>query len=260
MVAINPIAVTYNEGTFDASVILDAREDPGFKGAVSLANFDLGGLLSAAKMSDDLEARLYFGGRLRGKGSTIAEMFSNASGQTNLLMGEGRLSPQALELFGGREAIGLTPSMETESGDEAVELKCFVNRFDVVQGIAKSRAFLMETNDSVTTGRGSVNLSTETLDLRLAPRPKNPAYLKGAADLRVTGSFLEPKFRVDRQQMSRGIAGSLGRFALARQGNVVLLPLIDQPATQSNACISALTGKKVTSVTPARSLSLSQVQ
>lgn len=260
MVAINPIAVTYNEGTFDASIVLDARKEPGFKGAVNLSNFDLGGLLSAAKMSDDLEARLHFGGRLRGKGETIAQMFANASGQTNLLMGEGRLSSEALDLFGGREAIGLTPDMSSQSGDDAVELKCFVNRFDVVQGIAKSRAFLMETGDSVTTGRGSVNLSTETLDLRLAPRPKNPAYLKGAADLRVTGSFLEPKFRVDRQKMSRGIAGSLGRFALARQGNEVLLPLIEQPATRSNACITALTGKKVTSTETSRTLSLSQVQ
>ena len=174
-------------------------------------------------------------------------MFASASGQTNLLMGPSVLSSDALSLFGGENLAGAnTPAVgDTGDAEGAIDLKCFVSRFDIVDGIAKSRAFLLETRDSVTTGRGSMNLETESIDLRLAPRPKNPADLESAADLRITGSFMDPKVRTDKKRLSRGIAGSLGRFALARQGDEVLLPLIDQSAQNNNACIVSLTGQKV---------------
>jgi uncharacterized protein involved in outer membrane biogenesis len=261
LVAINPIAVTYDKGSLDGAVVLDARENPGFKGSVSLVDFDLGKLLSAARMTDNIEAKVDFGARLRGKGWTIAEMFADASGQTNLIMGEGQLSSDILKLFGDQQAE-TKPQREGEKseGEEPIALKCVVSRFDIISGVAKSRVFLLETSKSVTTGRGAINLNTESLDLRLAPRPKNPADLKSATDLRVTGSFLEPNFRVEHDKLSRGIAGSLGRFALARQGGEVLLPLVAGSATDNNACIVALTGQKLMQESASRVFNLSQVQ
>lgn len=246
VLAINPIAVTFEDGLLDGSFVFYTREAPGFKGSASLLNFNIGRFLTAAKMTDPFEAHLHFGARLEGQGQTIAQMFANASGQVNLVMGEGRLGPEVAGLFGGREAAGLTPVAAKASGQDVVDLTCMVSRFDVTDGIARSRALLVQTSDSVTSGKGSFNLKTETIDLRLAPRPKNPAWLDQAADLRVTGSFIAPRFQVDRKNLSKGIAGSLGRFALARRGAEDLLPLIDPSVTNNNPCIVTLTGQKVT--------------
>lgn len=245
VLAINPIAVTFEDGLLDGSFVFYTRDAPGFKGSASLLNFDIGRFLTAAKMTDPFEAHMHFGARLEGQGHTIAEMFANASGQANLVMGEGRLGPEIVGLFGGRDAAGLTPVTAKVSGQDVVDLTCMVSRFDVTGGVARSRALLVQTRDSVTSGKGSFNLKTETIDLRLAPRPKNPAYLDQAADLRVTGSFISPKFQVDRKKLSKGIAGSLGRFALARRGAEDLLPLIDPSVTNNNPCIVTFTGQKV---------------
>lgn len=260
VLAINPVAVTFEEGMLDGSFVLYTRDAPRFKGSASLLNFDVGRFLTAAKMTDPFEAHMHFGARLAGEGATMAEMFANANGQANLVMGEGRLGPEIAGLFGGREAAGLTPIAGKASGEDVVDLTCLVSRFDVRGGIARSRALLVQTSDSVTSGKGSFNLKTETIDLRLAPRPKNPAYLDQAADLRVTGTFMAPKFTVDHKKISRGIAGSLGRFALARRGEENLLPLIDPAVTNNNPCIVTLTGQKVPVKGRSRIYSLTQVQ
>lgn len=260
VLAISPVAVTFEDGLLDASFVLYTRGVPSFKGAVSLLNFDIGRFLTAAKMSDPFEAHMHFGARLEGQGQTIAQMFASASGQANLVMGEGHLGPEIAGLFGGRDAAGLTPVAAKASGRDVVDLTCMVSRFDVTGGIARSRALLVQTSDSVTSGKGSFNLKTETIDLRLAPRPKNPAYLDRAADLRVTGSFIAPKFQVDRKRVSKGIAGSLGRFALARRGNENLLPLIDPSVTNNNPCIVALTGQKVSRKGRSQVYSLTEVR
>lgn len=260
VLAINPIAVTFEDGLIDGSVVLYARDTPGFKGSMDLINFDLGRFLTAAKVTNPFEAHMHFGAQLQGEGETIAAMFANAQGQANLVMGEGRLGPQITDLFGGREAAGLTPVEAKESGEDVIDLTCLVSRFDVDGGIARSRAFLVQTSDSVTTGKGSINLRSESIDLRLAPRPKNPAWLDKAVDLRITGTLVEPIFRADGKKVSKGIAGSLGRFALARRDSDNLLPLIDRSVTSNNPCIVALTGQKVAPKGRSRIYSLTQVQ
>lgn len=260
VVAINPVAVTFEDGLLDGSIVLYARDTPRFKGSASLVNFDLGRFLTAAKMTEPFEAHMHFGARLEGEGETIAAMFASATGQANLVMGEGRLGPEVAGLFGGRAAAGLTPVEAKASGEDVVDLKCLVSRFDVDGGVARSGAFLVQTSDSVTSGKGSINFKTETIDLRLAPRPKNPAYLASAADLRIIGSFVAPKFQVDRKKVSKGIAGSLGRFALARRDSKDLLPLIDRSVTNNNSCIVALTGQKVTRKGRSSIYNLTQVQ
>jgi hypothetical protein len=260
VLAINPVAVTFEEGMLDGSFVLYTRDAPRFKGSASLMNFDIGRFLTAAKMTDPFEAHMHFGARLSGEGATMAQMFANANGQANLVMGKGRLGPEIAGLFGGREAAGLTPIKGKASGEDVVDLTCLVSRFDVTGGIARSRALLVQTSDSVTSGKGSFNLKTETIDLRLAPRPKNPAYLDQAADLRVTGTFMAPEFTVEHKKISRGIAGSLGRFALARRGEENLLPLIDPAVTNNNPCIVTLTGQKVPVKGRSRIYNLTQVQ
>lgn len=260
VLAVNPVAVTFEDGLLDGSVVLYTRDKPGFKASASLVNFDLGRFLTAAKMTEPFEAHLHLGAQLEGEGETIAAMFAGATGEFDLAMGEGRLGPEITGLFGGRAAAGLTPVEAKAGGEDVIDLKCLISRFEVSGGVARSGAFLVQTSDSVTTGKGSINFKTETIDLRLAPRPKNPAYLELAADLRITGSFVAPQFRVDRDNISKGIAGSLGRFALARRDSQDLMPLIDRSVTDNNPCIVALTGQKVVPKGRSRIYSLSQVQ
>ena len=207
-----------------------------------MENFDLGRFLADMNVMGEFQARLDFGMALEGEGDSLANMLANAKGQTNLLIGEGRLSERAVLLIGSDIADQLRP-MATDPTNavpsEGINLKCAVSRFDVEHGMAKSRAFLVQTKNTITTGRGEINLGIESINLRLAPRPRNPALLQYAADVKVGGSFVHPIFRLDRDKLSRGIAGSLGRFALVRVTDEELLPLLPVRQPEHNACIDA---------------------
>jgi hypothetical protein len=244
VLSINPLQAVFLDGSFDSLLIVDARSFPYFRAETNLRNFDLGNFLSNVNVTGDFEAHLDFGLRIEGEGDSLATMLGNAKGQSNLLMGPGRLPERAVQMIGGDLASELRPVSysSNENGDSSVKLNCAVSRFDIERGVAKSRAFLVQTESTITTGRGEVNLGTESINLRLAPRPKNPAFLENAADLRVGGSFMRPVFDVQRDKISRGIAGSLGRFALVREADVLLLPLLESEASDYNACISAFSG------------------
>lgn len=244
VLSVNPIEVRFLDGSFDSLFMVDARGFPYFKSEANLKNFDLGRLLSEVDMMGVFEAILDFGMQIEGEGDSIASMLANSKGQTNLVMGPGKLSERAVRLLGGDLADTLRPMTAdaSENSETFLELRCAVSRFDIDRGVAKSRAFLIQTENTITTGRGVVNLGTESLNLRLAPRPKNPARLEHAADLRVSGSFMQPVFDVQTDKLSRGIAGSLGRFALIREKDIELLPLLDERSTEFNACISAFSG------------------
>ncbi|TNE56896.1 MAG: AsmA family protein [Alphaproteobacteria bacterium] len=237
----NPIRAEFLDGMFDSSLTVNARGYPYFRSEINLVNFDLGHFLSEVDMMGSFEAILDFGFQIEGEGDSVASMFANSKGQTNLLMGSGRLSDRAVRALGGQVVDQLRPlSADQEfAGQVQVDLTCAVSRFDIDRGVAKSRAFLIQTADTITTGRGEVNLGTESLNLQLAPRPKDPTRLSRASDLRVGGSFVHPVFSVEKDNLSRGIAGSLGRFALVRERDVELLPLIDERASADNACIQA---------------------
>ncbi|TNE38429.1 MAG: AsmA family protein [Alphaproteobacteria bacterium] len=241
VLSVNPIRAEFLDGEFDSSLIVNARGFPYFRSEVNLRNFDLGHFLSEVDVMGSFEAILDFGFQIEGEGDSVASMFANAKGQTNLLMGPGRLSDRAVHVLGGQVVDQLRPlSAEQEFADQVeVNLACAVSRFDIDRGVAKSRAFLIQTADTITTGRGEVNLGTESINLQLAPRPKDPTRLARASDLRVGGSFVHPVFSVEKEKLSRGIAGSLGRFALVREEDVELLPLIDERASADNACIRA---------------------
>ncbi len=245
----NPVAVSFLDGAFDASLIVDARLSPKFRLIASLTNFDFGLFLADMNVMDEFQARLDFAADINGEGDTIASMFANADGQTNLIVGSGKLSERAGRFFGGDLMAQLRPlaAQVLEDGTigdapREINLNCAVSRFDIKNGFAKSRAFLIQTHNLITTGRGNLNFGTESVDLRLAPRPLNPALLDYASDLRVTGSLTQPYFNLDDRSVSRGIAGALGRFALVREADEDLLPLIDDDAKGENPCISALLG------------------
>jgi uncharacterized protein involved in outer membrane biogenesis len=247
ILAANPIGASFLDGSFISSLMVDARIEPYFRAEASMENFDLGRFLADMNVMGEFQARLDFGMALEGEGESLANMLANAKGQTNLLIGEGRLSESAVELIGKDLADQLrliSTDPNNPSPTQNIDLECAVSRFDIDRGMATSRAFLVQTKNTITTGRGEVNLGIESINLRLAPRPKNPELLHHATDVKVGGSFVHPIFYLDQDKLSRGIAGALGRFALARAADEELLPLLPTGQPEQNACIDAFIGSR----------------
>jgi hypothetical protein len=177
-----------------------------------------------------------------GAGATLGEVMRNFSGQSNLMIGRGRLERGGIDFL----AADLLRAFFTGGGQSTTPLVCLINRMDFENGVGTSRAFLMDTNLITITGSGQVNLSEDNVDFVLAPRPKDPTLLSFASDYRVTGPVLSPSISPRPGGILRGVATTLGSIALTG-GAATLLPLLIQRGEDelANPCIAALIGEDV---------------
>lgn len=145
----------------------------------------------------------------QGRGASVAQILGSASGDVAVLMGKGQISNILLEFLGldGGEIIKFLVR-----GDRNVQLRCAAAAFDVNQGLMTSRAIVLDTTDTVITGRGRVSLADETLDIILEPAPKDRSILSLRSPLRIGGTFASPSAGPDKGALAgrAGIALVLG--------------------------------------------------
>ena len=201
-------------------------------------NVDLAALASDLGQDPLIDAPATFAMHGSGSGRTLLSVAQSFTGQSNLMIGEGVMQQGGIDFLAG----DLLQVLFTEGGSDTTPLACMVSRMDFENGLGRSRAFLMDTNLITITGRGRVNLAEDNVNFRLAPRPKDPTLLSLAADYNVTGPVLSPSIAPEAGDIIRGVATTLGSFALTG-GAAALLPLLSGDDSTDNACIAALTGE-----------------
>jgi hypothetical protein len=250
IMSVGPIDLSGPAGTLSGDATLDARGVPQL--AVILhASVESFATLLQAIGEPVLDGRLDAALELSGSGASLAEIMGSAVGQTNLLFGRGTLGPNLAksipnELAYGRSAAPTAdPNPEdpgaTLAGSPELKVGCLVSRFDIANGRAESRSFLLETAQAITTGDGSIDLGNEHLDLRLRPRPRDPALIGEAQDLVVRGPIGAPQWTVASGEIRRGLARTTGRLATT-DGFAAFMPLLDPQAGAANPCVNALMG------------------
>jgi hypothetical protein len=128
------------------------------------------------------------------------------SGKTQTILNKGRVDRRYIDLLGAGVSGDLLPLLNPLKQQAAnVELNCFVNAFDIKNGLAKSTALALDTGYLRVVGEGTVNLKTEELDFAFIPAPKASLKTKGGADLdlgnlsiplRLTGTLAQPTLGV----------------------------------------------------------------
>jgi len=146
---------------------------------------------------------------LRGRGSTTAQMLGTSSGNVAVLMGRGQISNLLLELAGldGAEIVKFLLG-----GDTRVQLRCAALAFGVDNGLMTTRAFVLDTADTVFYGNGSLNLATEAINLVVRPYPKDTSILSLRSPLKIAGTLGAPQGGLDRGTLAgrAGLALALG--------------------------------------------------
>lgn len=172
---------------------------------------------------------------LKGRGTSTAQVLASSSGNVAFLMGSGEISNILLEFMGldGGEIIKFLVR-----GDRNVRLRCAAAAFDVRQGLMTSRAFVLDTADTVVKGTGQISLADESLDLVLYPSPKDSSILSLRSPLKVGGTFAAPTAGPDKG----ALAGRAG-IALALAAINPLLALaatIETGPGQDSNCTEVL--------------------
>lgn len=135
------------------------------------------------------------------KGNSIAQMLASADGGLLMLMTGGRLDELLVELAGldiGEAIVALFDK------DDNTEINCAFIDLPTNQGLMNMKTFVVDTEDTVFLGSGSIDFNTEQLDLVIDPKPKDLSLFSARAPLHVKGSFKDPTFTPEASAILRG--------------------------------------------------------
>ena len=117
-------------------------------------------------------------------------------------------------------------------------ISCLVLRYDLTDGKATSEVTLLDTTTMTVAGSGSIDMLNETINLRLAPTPKDATLLSLASAVKITGPLDDPSLSVGPLDVATGVGGSLLSSILAPVK--ALMPILGITDDNDSPCKAAL--------------------
>jgi len=230
-----PVQGEVSEGAFTASVSLGAnRSTPALDTAFELTKLDLGALLKQLEATDLLTGSLNMSVSAKGQGKTPRALMASLNGKTEVIMDEGTIASQYVELLAADLLKALLPSGK---GDGKTPINCMVSRFDIKDGLATSSGLLFDTPNMTISGGGTVDLRTEKLDIQVKPEPKEKSLISLSTAIDLGGTLKSPSVSPSTASLLKGVAG----LALGAVNPVAFLAMTASAGTgDKNPCVAAL--------------------
>jgi uncharacterized protein involved in outer membrane biogenesis len=209
VLTLDPLKVGIAGGDVDSIIRIDASKD------LVTTDYDL--RFHGFKVDRFLEKAGFakagsgtIGGRIRlhGTGNSVRRSLATADGQASLMMDQATISNLAVDIVGldVAKAVGLIIT-----GDQQIPVRCMVADFVVENGTMTPRTLVLDTDASLITGTGTVNLARERLDLTVKGTSKSPSPLSLGGPIEVGGTFKKPDVGLGKEAVVRaGAAVALG--------------------------------------------------
>lgn len=214
VLTLDPVQVAIAGGMLKGTVAIDARgEVVKSDSDIRFTEFKLERFFApnadkSPTVTGEIDGRL----RFTGTGDSLRRALATADGNASFIVSQGTISKWSSALLGLDVAKALGVLI---SGDKKIELRCLVSDFEIKKGVMTPRTFVIDTDNSLITGTGLINLSEERLDMDIKGQSKKPTLsLRGP--IHVNGTFRHPDI-------------GLGGEAYARLGGSVLLGALLTP-------------------------------
>ena len=168
------------------------------------------------------------------QGDAVAEMLASADGGLLLLMTGGKLDDLLVELAGLDVGEALAALIGKQKG---VEINCAFIDLPTSNGVMQLDTLVVDTDDTVFLGEGSIDFTQEQLDLTIDPKPKDLSLFSARAPLHIKGRFQDPTFTPESSAILRG-ATSLALLPAAPVA--ALLSLLQDENDEENPHCSGL--------------------
>jgi hypothetical protein len=235
--AVGPLTARLFDGVFRGEWVLRGDGDvPGIEASFRVDGLDLGRVWRDAGLRQAIEGRATIEASLRGEGGTVRALFADLDGHTTFVAERGRVRGPAIELVAA-DFVRTFGSWFSKEQDTRIE--CALSRFEIRDGVAVSRAMLVDTDRIVVAGNGTVDLRTEALDLKLVPRPKEASLVSLGLPILIRGTLTSPIASPDRRVVATKVGGAI-------LGGVLFPPAIvaalgDLGVGDHHACLRAAT-------------------
>jgi uncharacterized protein involved in outer membrane biogenesis len=156
---------------------------------------------------------------LTGTGNSVRAIMGSLNGTLFLGVGPGSFKARYTDMLG---LGGLTDVVGKSLPKlEQTTLHCLVTRFDVSNGLAKSRVLLGDTGRLTLDGSGTINLKTEEIDIGLDTHTKVTNLLSLMPPIHAGGTLANPDFEPDVGAAAAGLVGNVIDDILRQPGNVL---------------------------------------
>lgn len=241
-----PVFAEYEGHRLEAQLNASDGARPQASMTLNAPGFDIGRFLKQIDATDLVDVRGHVGIDLAGQGRSVKALMSSLNGKVDIATGRGSIDSSLFELIAADLLWALIP----QGSDAGVaDLTCFINELDFSNGVGQVSALALVTDKIRTSGTGSINLATETIDMTLHPHPNDPGLLSLATPVNITGPLNDPTILPDTVSVLGDIALSVGA-GLLTGGVGAILPLISAEsfdADASSACLTVINGSSSSS-------------
>lgn len=234
---LDPVDVGVADGRVSGTVRFDVAPLPA-NGILELqlSRVDLQRVMQAVGIDDDSFGVV--GGRAKFwvEGASLAEMAATLDGGLFLLMTDGRLDALLAEL-GGLDVVE-SIALLLDPDKTRTDIRCAYMDLQAADGTLALERFVLDTDDTVFLGDGTVDLADESLDLTFEPHPKDVSILAAETALHVEGSFTSPAVLPGRELYARAAAAAV--LASVATPAAALLPFLDSGDAQDSVYCTGL--------------------
>lgn len=232
----DPLAFRFRSGELTGRFRLDARTDaPKNDLDLKVSQVRLGDFFSKTgppPVDGIVQARA----KLAGRGSSVHQVAATANGTVALIVPHGQVRRTLGELLG----INVTRALGLMLANDRSEMgvRCAVFAFKAQDGVLTADQMIFDTDTVLTTGKGTVNLKDESLDLTLSGRPKHFRLVRLQAPITIGGHLKSPKLGVKpgAAPLQAGAAVALGALLSPL---AAVLPFVDPGLARNTDCAGA---------------------
>ncbi|WP_428151556.1 AsmA family protein [Brevundimonas sp.] len=235
---LDPVSFAFDRGELNGTAKINATRDTPYSAVdFRLSGYPLESLVPARNGESPITGRALGRARLEGPGASIHRFAAASKGSISLVVPQGEMRAAFAELLGVNASAGL---LKLLSGDQSRStIRCGVADFDVANGVARAKTFVVDTDVVLAQGSGSINLGTETLDLKIDGESKKPRLLRLWTPIHVRGHLSAPSVGVETGQLITQ-AGVTGVLAAVVAPFAALFAFVDPGLAEDANCGSLI--------------------
>lgn len=207
VLTLDPLKFGIAGGTLDSTIRLDGRVDPmKAKLKLSARTMQLKKLFPTITAMQSSLGEIDGDAALSGTGNSVATLAGSSNGEVKLLMDSGQISDTLMEEAGLNIANVIVNKL---FGDQTVKINCAAADFVARDGVLNTRLFVFDTQDMTVNIDGTMNLSSEKLDMTMHPHSKGIRILSLRSPLYLRGTLKNPDVGVEKGPLIARAAGAV---------------------------------------------------
>lgn len=160
---------------------------------IDISKLPMQHLLANTQWSGMVSAPLSVKVDMQGKGSSMAQILADASGNMHLELAPGNISNKLDAKLGLDAGKMLWLAVR---GDKSIAMHCAVVDMAFTKGKGSTRILRMDSAQTTVAGSGNINLRDETLNILLIPHPKDASLFSFDSAIAVTGPLQKPAIKL----------------------------------------------------------------